>query len=80
MKLFGYTDEGLQVEGVQPSQLAEVTLAATPDELRRIAKFLESAAHSMEQMGDAYDHAHLADHDRGFGQPPGFVVFKGRRS
>jgi hypothetical protein len=42
MKIHGYADEGLEVEAIVPAELAEITLVASPDELRRIARFLEN--------------------------------------
>jgi F420-dependent methylenetetrahydromethanopterin dehydrogenase len=74
MKLYGYKDEGLDIEQLVPAELAEVTLVATPTELRRIAAFLESAAKEMERMGDTYSHEHLSDKDRSFLKSPHFVV------
>lgn len=39
MQLSGYADTGLPIEQVVHSTLAEITLCATPAELRRIAEF-----------------------------------------
>jgi hypothetical protein len=74
MKLHGYKDEGLPTEQINPVELAEVTLVATPSELRKIAAFLEAAAKSMESMGRSYSHEHLADKDRSFTTSPHLVV------
>jgi hypothetical protein len=74
MKLYGYKDEGLATENIIPSELAEITLVASPMELRRIAAFLESAASEMERMGETYSHEHLSDKDRFFSKAPHFVV------
>ena len=79
MKLYGYKDEGLPVEDVEPSELAEITLVATPEELRKIAGFLQSAAQNMERMGNAYDHEHLSDKVPDFAASPHFVVFSPHR-
>jgi hypothetical protein len=79
MKLYGYKDEGLPIEDGQPSELAEITLVATPEELRKIAGFLQSAAQNMERMGNAYDHEHLSDKKPGFADSPHFVVFNADR-
>lgn len=79
MKLYGYKDEGLPIEDVNPSELAEITLVATPEELRRIAGFLQAAAQSMERMGNAYDHEHLSDKEPGFADSPHLVVFNAHR-
>jgi hypothetical protein len=74
MKLYGYADTGLPPEQVVPAALAEITLCATPLELRRMAKFLESCASEMERMGAAYDHVHLSDRLKEFEASPHFVV------
>jgi hypothetical protein len=75
MKLFGYKEAGLPTEEIESSELAEITLVATPAELRMIAEFLESTARNMERMGDRYDHEHLSDKNPGFNDSPHFVVF-----
>ena len=75
MKIHGYADEGLAIEAVVPAELAEITLVATADELRRIAKFLESCANGMEARGRSWEHEHLSDKDRTFEYSPHFVVF-----
>ncbi len=61
MKIHGYADEGRPIEDIVPADLAEITLVATPDELRRIAKFLESCANGMETRGNGWEHEHLSD-------------------
>lgn len=74
MKLYGHPS-GIDVdEGAVPDALAEITLVASPSELRRIAEFLSSAASNMERMGAAYSHEHLSDWDRSFASSPHFVV------
>lgn len=75
MKIHGYADEGLAIEDITPAELAEITLVATPEELRRIAKFLESCADGMEARGKLWEHEHLSDKDRSFEDSPHFVVF-----
>lgn len=74
MKLFGYADEGLAPEQVVPVSLAEITLCATPQELRRMAEFLASCAVNMERMGAKYGHEHLSDRMSEFTDSPHFVV------
>ena len=76
MKIFGYSDEGLPPEEVVPARLAEITLCALPDELRKIAAFLEFCAKEMEHMGSTYDHVHLSDWAKEFESSPHFVVAK----
>lgn len=78
MNIYGYTDEGLPIEQIEPRALAEITLVATPEELRSMASFLASAAEAMERMGADYSHEHLADRRQGFGDSPHFVVSRPR--
>jgi hypothetical protein len=61
MKLFGYVESDLPPDEVVPSALGEVTLCASPDELRLMAAFLNHCASEMERMGAKYDHLHLSD-------------------
>lgn len=75
MRVCGYVDRGLPIERIVPEELAEITLVATPDELRRIAAFLLTAADEMERMGPTYGHLHLADVQEGFGDSPHVTVF-----
>ena len=74
MKLYGYFDGTNAGEVATPNALAEITLVATPSELRRMADFLSTAASNMERMGVAYSHEHLSDWDRSFALSPHFVV------
>ena len=74
MKLYGYADYGLPPDEIVPSALAEVTLCATPAELRRMAEFLNHCALEMDRMGDSFGHLHLADRIKTFDMAPHFVV------
>jgi len=74
MKLYGYAETDLPPEEVTPSSLAEVTLCASPDELRAMANFLNHCAEEMEGMGEGYDHVHLSDQLKQFLSSPHFVV------
>ena len=74
MKLFGYAESNLPVEEVVPSALAEVTLCASPEELRSMADFLLYCASEMNRMGATYDHIHLSDRLKQFRNSPHFVV------
>jgi hypothetical protein len=76
MKLYGYPDEGLPIEEIVPAELAEVTVNATPAELRSMAEFLRSCANEMDRMGDTYGHIHLSDHMKDFRDSPQFVVMR----
>ena len=74
MKLHGYAETDRPTSEIVPETLAEVTLVASPEELRRIARFLEYCADEMEHMGSTYDHVRLSDRDRFFENGPHFVV------
>jgi hypothetical protein len=75
VKIHGFANEDSEVKEVEPAELAEITLVAAPEELRRIAGFLEHCARGIETRGKSWEHEHLADHDRGFASSPHFVVF-----
>lgn len=74
MKLYGYAESNPPSKEVVHLTIAEISLCATPYELRRMAKFLASCAAEMERMGDAYDHVHLSDRLKEFASSPHFVV------
>lgn len=74
MKLYGYADAGLPPEEVTPLALAEITLCATPQELRDMSKFLADCADEVVCMGSTYDHVHLSDRIRQFESSPHVVV------
>ena len=75
VKIFGYKNEGLAPEKIEPSELAEITLVANADELRKIARFIEAAAEGIETRGKNWEHEHLSDKYREFESSPHFVVF-----
>jgi hypothetical protein len=77
MKLFGYASEELPIEDRVSAELVEVTLNATPQELWRMAEFLNFCAAEMDRMGIKYDHVHLSDRMKEFRESPHFVVMKG---
>jgi hypothetical protein len=76
VKLYGYENKDLPIEEIIPAALAEVTLCATPDELRQMAKFFTFCAVEMERMHSKYDHIHLSDQFKEFAESPHFVVMK----
>ncbi len=76
MKISGYADEGLPIEDLVHSELAEINLRATPTELRKMSEFLTFCASEMERMGSEYDHIHLSDKLKEFRSSPHFVVIK----
>ena len=75
IKFYGYTQAGRAVEQPKPLSLSEVTLLASPSELRRIARFLVRAADAIETQGNDWEHEHLEDSELGFEDSPSFVVF-----
>ena len=74
MKLYGHPLAAAAGHAVVPEALSEITLVASPTELRRIAEFLSTAATTMERMGGSYSHARLSDWDRSFRSSPRLVV------
>lgn len=74
MKLRGYPPRRHAIELISPSELAEITFAATPTELRRMAEFLAFCADEMERMGTDYGHLHLSDYMPDFDDSLQFVV------
>ena len=74
MKIYGYSESDLPIEEIVPDSLAEITLVASPAELRRIAEFLLEGAATMERMGATYSHEHLSDWDDSFESSPHFVI------
>ena len=74
MKLYGYSIEEAKNEEIMPHELAEITLVANPEELRKMATFLSSAANNMESMGKTFSHEHLSDKIPLFVGSPHFVV------
>ncbi len=43
------------------TELEEMTLVGTPDDIRRVAKFLGWAADEMDREGTRFGHRHLRD-------------------
>ncbi len=76
MKLHGYPDDGLPIDEIVTKELSELTLCATPHELRRMSEFLSFCAAEMERMGAGYDHIHLSDRFKEFDSSPHFVVME----
>ncbi|QKE63330.1 hypothetical protein HNE05_08120 [Aquipseudomonas campi] len=75
MEIHGYAKEERDTENLIPAELVEITLVASANELRRIAKFLERCADNIEKYGKSWGHEHLSDQDKSFGNSPHFVVF-----
>jgi len=80
MQLYGYEGQRLDIAQIESQTLAEITLVATPDELRKIAAFLSHAATEMERWRDEYSHLHLSDYDKAFRASPHVTVFDTRKA
>lgn len=76
MRIVGYEEADLPIEEIKFIELAEVSLEATPEELRKMAAFLNAAADDMEIMGPLFDHEHLSDRQPGCEGPPQVIVFR----
>ena len=58
-KAFGRSKKKVSKDGLLA--MSEVTFACSPDELRRIAKFIAKSADEIEKQGDKFGHRHLRD-------------------
>jgi hypothetical protein len=76
MKIAGYEGVDIPSEEIKFIELAAVQLEATPEELRKIATFLNTAADDMDSMGSVYDHEHLSDKQPGFENSPYVVILR----
>ena len=59
MKITGYKRKDTDMKGLM--EMETIAIAASPESLREVAKFLNHAAEEMEEMGTDYDHIHLMD-------------------
>jgi len=73
MRVFGYLKE--DSDEPQSLELSEVTVAAKPEELRKIAKFFEQAAIDIEKHGTDFEHEHLQDNQEGFDGNPDIQIY-----
>ena len=74
MKIYGYKDGELAPSEITPSLLKEITLVASPSELRIIATFIAECAMQMEKHKKNWGHEHLSDHYSEFKDSPQFVI------
>ena len=56
-------------------ELCSITVAANPDELRRIARFFEQAATDIENHGTDFEHEHLIDNQEGFDENSDIQIY-----
>jgi len=75
LKISGYEINNLPDEEINFIDLAEITIEATPEEVRKIALFFSNTAEKMEKMGASYSHEHLSDNQSGFDSSPHLTVF-----
>ena len=75
MKICGH-GQPLPRAGIDFVDLEEITINATPAEVRAFAAFLAHVADEMERMGGDYGHLHLADVQDGFDASPHVTVFR----
>ncbi|QDO84642.1 hypothetical protein FM037_17245 [Shewanella psychropiezotolerans] len=61
MEIYGYTNEQVAAGVDKPSSLSEVTLVSNADDLREIAKFLNSIADQIDEDSDGFEHEHLSN-------------------
>ena len=73
---YSISESELLIDEIQFIDLAQLSLEANPEELRKIARFLMSAADDMERMKGMYDHEHLCDKESGFEDSPHIIVFQ----
>ena len=60
MKAYGYPQgKPLNEDGL--TELEEISLSASPEQLRELSSFLLIAASEMESLGESYDHIHMQD-------------------
>ncbi len=59
MKIYGYKEEDTDIKGLM--KLKDIGIAASPDTLRAVAKFINDAANELEEMGSDFGHLHLMD-------------------
>ena len=72
MEFWGYTEDLQKAGNPSPARLPEVTISASPSELRAIAHFLKEAADNIEVHGDGFEHEHFP---RKKAADPELVVF-----
>ena len=77
MKIYGYSKLKVTADGL--IEMREVSIQTGPDNLRRIAQFINQCAELMEKHGEKFGHEHLKDHyvilDDNF---PDIIVAKSR--
>ncbi len=62
IRAFGRVERTCDEEGLV--QLSEVTFQVSPETLRRIAAFLQTAAADLEARGSDFGHRHFQSHEK----------------
>ena len=60
MKTYAFTKDTSENESGF-SELTEISIIASPQQLREMARFLTIAAQEIEDMGEDFDHVHFQD-------------------
>ncbi len=66
MDIYGYKEKDTEIEGLM--KLRDIGISASPNTLRAVAKFLNTAADELEQMGEDFGHLHLMDEWEGWSE------------
>jgi len=74
MKLYGYAEGYREEDNPKIHTLGEVTLSASPDELKKIAQFFIHSASQMEKYGTDYEHEHLSGFDDTFSYKSDIII------
>jgi len=65
MKIFGRVNRHCSDDGLV--ELSQATFVGSPDALRNIAAFLSHAADQREQRGTRFNHSHIQDEIKNWG-------------
>jgi len=71
MKFYGYTENPDQ----SPMELAEVTVAADPELLRKLSAFLAKCADEIESSNGQWGHEHFDSKQTNKDSLPSFIVY-----
>ena len=74
MKVYGYTQEQVELGVDTPSVLSEVTFVSNPEELRKFASYLYDIAAKLEEDPGGFEHEHIGDNNESLSET-NFVVF-----
>lgn len=66
MDIYGYKEKDTEIEGLM--KLRDIGISASPETLRAVAEFINSAASELEEMGSDFGHLHLMDEWEGWSE------------